>query len=100
MDRIVLDNRALGRFLGGSMHALACAVGPQELLLVLGLAILLFGATKIPQLGSSIGQGIRNFRRGMREVEAEEREAKKLANEKQQDDNAAFLNPTDNNSNV
>ena len=59
------------------MHALAFAVGPQELLLVLGLAILLFGATKIPQLGSSIGQGIRNFRRGMREVEAEEREAKK-----------------------
>ena len=54
------------------MHALAFAVGPQELLLVLGLAILLFGATKIPQLGSSIGQGIRNFRRGMREVEAEE----------------------------
>lgn len=82
------------------MHALAFAVGPQELLLVLGLAILLFGATKIPQLGSSIGQGIRNFRRGMREVEAEEREAKKLAYEKQQDDNAAFLNPTDNNSNV
>ena len=82
------------------MHALAFAVGPQELLLVLGLAILLFGATKIPQLGSSIGQGIRNFRRGMREVEAEEREAKKLANENQQDDNAAFLNPTDNNSNV
>lgn len=82
------------------MHALAFAVGPQELLLVLGLAILLFGATKIPQLGSSIGQGIRNFRRGMREVEAEEREAKKLANEKQQDDNASFLNPTDNNSNV
>ena len=82
------------------MHALAFAVGPQELLLVLGLAILLFGATKIPQLGSSIGQGIRNFRRGMREVEAEEREAKKLASEKQQDDNAAFLNPTDNNSNV
>lgn len=82
------------------MHALAFAVGPQELLLVLGLAILLFGATKIPQLGSSIGQGIRNFRRGMREVEAEEREAKKLANEKRQDDNASFLNPTDNNSNV
>ena len=82
------------------MHALAFAVGPQELLLVLGLAILLFGATKIPQLGSSIGQGIRNFRRGMREVEAEEREAKKLATDTQQDDNAAFLNPTDNNSNV
>ena len=82
------------------MHALAFAVGPQELLLVLGLAILLFGATKIPQLGSSIGQGIRNFRRGMREVEAEERAAKQLPHEKQQDDNAAFLNPTDNNSNV
>lgn len=67
------------------MQALAFAVGPQELLLIIALAVLLFGATKIPQLGSSIGQGIRNFRRGMREVEAEEREAKKLAQEAQEE---------------
>lgn len=66
------------------MQAIAF-IGTQEIILIVVLALLLFGATKIPQLGSSIGQGIRNFRRGMREVEAEEREAKKLAEEAQSD---------------
>ncbi len=66
------------------MQAIAF-IGTQEIILIVVLALLLFGATKIPQLGSSIGQGIRNFRRGMREVEAEEREAKKLAEESQSD---------------
>lgn len=56
---------------------LAFGFGTQEILLVLALAILLFGATKLPQLGSAIGQGIKNFKRGMREVKAEEDEANK-----------------------
>lgn len=36
----------------------------QELLLILLVLVLLFGATKLPQLGSSIGQAIRNFKKG------------------------------------
>jgi TatA/E family protein of Tat protein translocase len=35
-----------------------------ELAIILGIAVLLFGGTKLPQLGSSIGQAIRNFKKG------------------------------------
>lgn len=37
-------------------------IGPQELLLVLLIVIIIFGAKKLPDLGKSIGEGIRNFK--------------------------------------
>lgn len=40
--------------------------GFQELLLILVIVIVLFGATKLPQLGKGIGEGIKNFRRGIK----------------------------------
>lgn len=61
---------------------LAFGIGTQEILLILALAILLFGATKLPQLGSAVGQGIKNFKRGMREVKEEEDKAKQLEESK------------------
>ncbi len=36
----------------------------QEILLILAILLLLFGATRLPQLGSSLGSAIRNFKRG------------------------------------
>ncbi|WP_407667033.1 twin-arginine translocase TatA/TatE family subunit [Myxococcus guangdongensis] len=36
----------------------------MELLLILFVLLLLFGATRLPQLGSSLGSAIRNFKRG------------------------------------
>jgi sec-independent protein translocase protein TatA len=41
--------------------------GPGELLVLLLILILLFGARKIPDLARALGEGIRNFRSGMRE---------------------------------
>lgn len=38
-----------------------------ELLLIFGIVILLFGAKKIPDLAKGIGQGIRNFKKEMKE---------------------------------
>lgn len=35
-----------------------------ELLLILVVLLLLFGATRLPQLGSSLGSAIRNFKKG------------------------------------
>ncbi len=61
---------------------LAFGIGTQEIIVVLIIVVIVFGATKIPQLGSAIGQGIRNYKRGMREVKAEEEEAQKLENAK------------------
>ncbi len=40
--------------------------GFQELLLIFLIVIVLFGATKLPQLGRGIGEGIKNFRRGIK----------------------------------
>jgi len=35
-----------------------------ELLIIFLVVLVLFGGTKLPQLGSSLGQAIRNFKRG------------------------------------
>lgn len=40
-------------------------IGGQELVLVLVLALLLLGGRKLPELGSSVGHGIQNFRRSL-----------------------------------
>lgn len=57
-------------------------LGATELLILLGIAVLLFGAAKLPQLGSGIGQGIRNFKKALKEqdvidVTPEEKEESK-----------------------
>ncbi len=41
------------------------SLGFQELLIIFLIVIVLFGATKLPQLGRGIGEGIRNFRKGI-----------------------------------
>lgn len=54
-------------------------LGFGEILVILALALLFFGPSKLPQLGSSLGQAIRGFKRGLNDVEHEaEPEAKKL----------------------
>lgn len=37
-------------------------LGLTELLIILGIAVLLFGANKIPQIGKAIGKGIKEFK--------------------------------------
>jgi sec-independent protein translocase protein TatA len=37
---------------------------PMEVLLIIGVLLLLFGGAKLPQLGKSLGEGIRNFKKG------------------------------------
>lgn len=41
--------------------------GMGELLLILLIAVLFFGGKKLPQLGSSLGESIRNFKKGLNE---------------------------------
>ena len=40
-------------------------LGTQELMLILAIALVLFGGSKIPELGKSLGQAIREFKRGV-----------------------------------
>lgn len=49
--------------------------GGMELAIILLLAVLLFGANKLPQLARSSGQAIGEFKRGREELEAELRES-------------------------
>lgn len=44
-------------------------LGMQELIIVMIIVIVLFGATRLPELGKGIGQAIKNFRKGMSEPE-------------------------------
>ena len=39
-------------------------VGPTELIIVLTIILLLFGAKKIPELAKGLGTGVREFRKG------------------------------------
>lgn len=51
-------------------------LGTQELLIILVLVMIVFGAGKLPQVGSSLGKGLRNFKKGMNDTEEEIEEAK------------------------
>ena len=41
-------------------------IGMPELLVILGIAVLLFGGSKIPELAKGLGEGIRNFKDALR----------------------------------
>jgi len=44
-------------------------VGLPELIIILMIVILIFGANRLPELGKSIGKGIRNFKDATKEGE-------------------------------
>ena len=48
--------------------------GTTEIILVIAVLFLLFGASRLPQLAKSLGQSRKAFKEGMREAEEEEEE--------------------------
>jgi sec-independent protein translocase protein TatA len=44
-------------------------LGTSELIIILILVLIIFGAGKLPQVGKSLGQGLRNFKDGMKDGE-------------------------------
>jgi sec-independent protein translocase protein TatA len=42
---------------------------PMHLLVIFGIALLVFGPKKLPELGKGIGEGIRGFKAAMKEQE-------------------------------
>ena len=48
------------------------SLGPAELLIILAIVVVLFGATRIGDIGKGIGRGIREFRREVRSGQEEE----------------------------
>lgn len=41
-------------------------IGTSELILIFGTMIFIFGANKIPKIGGALGEGILNFKKGMK----------------------------------
>lgn len=50
------------------MLALFQSFGPTELLIILGIALVIFGPTQLPKLGRSLGKAIRELRASSAEV--------------------------------
>jgi len=44
-------------------------LGTPELIVILGIAFLVFGGKKLPEIGSGLGQAISSFKKGLREAE-------------------------------
>jgi len=51
-------------------------LGPLELLIILGIVVLLFGATRLTDVGKGLGKGIREFRKEMKTDEDDEAKEK------------------------
>lgn len=52
-------------------------IGLTEILLIVGIALVLFGPSKFAALGKSLGEGIRNFKSSVKEEEPKKEEEKK-----------------------
>ena len=52
------------------------SIGPMELVLILGIALLMFGGRKIPDLAKGLGEGIRNFKTALKSEEQPAEEKK------------------------
>lgn len=52
-------------------------IGIWEILLIVGIALLLFGPSKLASLGKSMGEGFRNFKSAMKEDEGQKKEEEK-----------------------
>ncbi|MGC4056452.1 MAG: twin-arginine translocase TatA/TatE family subunit [Paludibaculum sp.] len=52
------------------------SIGPMELVIILAVAVLLFGGKKIPELAKGLGEGIKNFKHALKEEESKPEEKK------------------------
>lgn len=59
-------------------------IGFRELLIILAIALLIFGAKKLRTIGSDLGAAVRGFKKSMNEGETEE-SGKKLAQDERPD---------------
>ena len=48
-------------------------LGHWELLIILVIALIIFGAGKLPEIGAGVGKAIKNFKKGVTEVDSEKK---------------------------
>lgn len=62
--------------------ALLFPIGLPEILFILLLVVLIFGAKRLPEIGRGLGEGIKNFRKGIKSPDKDQ------PADKQSDDNS------------
>lgn len=45
------------------------SIGPLEIVIIIAVALLLFGGSRIANLGKGLGEGIKNFKKGLKDDE-------------------------------
>jgi sec-independent protein translocase protein TatA len=81
---IVLYNAVIVK---GRYIMIGGGIGMPELLVVLVIVLIIFGAGKLPEIGKGLGKGIRNFRKatsGMDEIDVTPKEDEKELHDKGQ----------------
>jgi sec-independent protein translocase protein TatA len=58
-------------------------VGPMELVLIAFVALLVFGAGRVADIGKGLGQGIKNFKDGLRDGDEEPKKKVVVADKKE-----------------
>lgn len=61
------------------------SLGAPEIILILVVILIFFGAKKIPELAQGLGKGLREFRKAARDIQEDvEKEAKQIDDNKEQ----------------
>jgi sec-independent protein translocase protein TatA len=61
-------------------------IGMPELIIILVIILIIFGAGKLPEIGAGMGKAIKNFKGATTEVDNEEKE--KIENKTEKSDNS------------
>lgn len=62
--------------------ALFPSVGPTEMIVILFLILLVFGAKRLPEMGRSLGQGIKEFKKSISTINDDD-EPRKIESDKE-----------------
>lgn len=52
-------------------------IGMQELLVILLICVLIFGAARLPEIGKALGRTIKEFKKSMKDIGSDDEEEKK-----------------------
>lgn len=71
------------------MMNLLLMIGTSELLLIAALVLLLFGGKKLPEMMKGLGQGVRSFKDGMKDISNPDNEEPHARHQKQSTEQAS-----------